>query len=78
MPQEILNSLILFIPELIIVLTILLAIVLDLIPSTKLHVKHVSILGLLIVMGLKIFSFGASNEYIFYSMLIIDSFSDLF
>ena len=78
MPQEILNSLILFTPELIIVLTILFAIVLDLIPSTKSYVKHISILGLLVFMILKVCSFGASNEYIFYSMLIVDSFSDIF
>ena len=67
MPQEILNSLILFIPELIIVLTILLAIIFDLIPSTKPYVKHISITGLLVVMVLKICSYGASNEHIFYS-----------
>ena len=29
-------------------------------------------------MILKIYSFGASNEHIFYSMLIVDSFSDIF
>ena len=53
MPQEILNSLILFIPELIIVLTILLAIIFDLIPNTKSYVKHISIIGLFFAMIFK-------------------------
>ena len=78
MPQEILNSLILFIPELIIVLVIILAIIFDLIPNAKSYVKEISIIGLFFAMVLKLYFYGVSNEYIFYNMLIIDSFSDLF
>ena len=78
MTQEILNSLSLFIPELVLVLTIVISIILDIIPSTKKSVRYFSILSLITILIYELATFGVNSEFIFYNMLKIDIFSDLF
>ena len=84
MPQDLINSLILFFPELLIVLTVVLAIIFDLIPGTKWYVKYLSLLGLSLSMIYVINSLCLSLTYdltsiaIFQDMLKIGAFSDFF
>jgi len=84
MPQDLINSLILFFPELLIVLTVVLAIIFDLIPNAKKYVKYLSLLGLFLSMAYITNSLSVSLSYdldsiaIFQNMLKIGSFSDFF
>ena len=78
MTQEILHSLSLFVPELILVLTIVISIVLDLIPNGKKSVQYFSIISLIAILIYELITFGCKSESIFYNMLKIDIFSDLF
>ena len=66
-----------FLPELILVLTILFVIVCDLIPSVSRYSFNLTLFGLLF-MGLMMFINGPSGEYIFNKMLIDDMFSFYF
>tara|TARA_B100002051_G_scaffold153509_1_gene145246 strand:+ start:2638 stop:4089 length:1452 start_codon:yes stop_codon:yes gene_type:complete len=66
-----------FLPELILILTILFVIVCDLIPSVSRYSFNLTLFGLLF-MGLMMFINGPSGEYIFNKMLIDDMFSFYF
>ena len=66
-----------FLPELILILTILFVIVCDLIPSVSRYSFNLTLFGLLF-MGLMMFINGPSGEYIFNKMLIDDIFSFYF
>ena len=84
MPQDLINSLILFFPELLIVITVVLAIIFDLIPRTRWYVKYLSLLGLSLSITYVINSFALSLQYdlasiaIFQNMLKVGAFSDFF
>ena len=84
MPQDLINSLILFFPELLIVITVVLAIIFDLIPSSRWYVKYLSLLGLSLSIIYVVNSFSLSIKYdlasvaIFQNMLKIGAFSDFF
>ena len=84
MPQDLINSLILFFPELLIVITVVLAIIFDLIPRTRWYVKYLSLLGLSLSITYVINSFALSLEYdlasiaIFQNMLKVGAFTDFF
>jgi len=84
MPQGLSTSLLLFFPELLVVVTIVFAIIFDLIPGSKWYVKYLSLLGLSLAMIYIINSFGLSIKYdlssvaIFDNMLKIGVFSDFF
>ena len=76
--STIVDNLALFIPELLIVFAIVIGIVLDLIPRGKCYVKYFSLISLFIALIYEIITFGSDNAFIFYKMLKIDIFSDLF
>ena len=84
MPQDLINSLILFFPELLIVLTVVFAIIFDLIPNSKWYVKYLSLLGLSLSMIYVVNSLYISIQYdlisvsIFQNMLKVGAFSDFF
>ena len=84
MPQDLINSLILFFPEILVVLTVVLAIIFDLIPGAKKYVKYLSLLGLSLSMIYILNSLILSLTYnidsipIFQDMLKVGSFSDFF
>ena len=84
MPQDLINSLILFFPELLIVLTVVFAIIFDLIPNSKWYVKYLSLLGLSLSMIYVVNSLCISIQYdlisvsIFQNMLKVGAFSDFF
>ena len=66
-----------FLPELILILTILFVIVCDLIPSVSKYSFNLTLFGLLF-MALMMFINGSSGEFIFNKMLIDDMFSFYF
>ena len=72
------ENLLLFIPELIIVFAILMSIIMDLIPNNKHYVRYVAVLSLFLALIYECITLGLSDAFIFYEMLKIDQFSDLF
>ena len=66
-----------FLPELILICTILFVIIADLIPSIKKYSFHLTLLGLILV-GLMMLLIGSGNKLIFENMLMDDSFSFYF
>ena len=72
-----LSSLIYFLPELIIILTLLLVILLDLIPATKPFTFHLSLSAILIAAFCLWGSYGETQS-LFMGMIVIDPFSHYF
>ena len=76
--STIVENLSLFIPELIIIFAIVFSIIMDLIPKTKCCVKYFATISLFFALLYELITFGQSNGFIFYEMLKIDTFADLF
>ena len=72
-----LNSLLYYLPELIIILGILLVIVFDLIPVTKPYTFYLSLSAIAIAAVFLYFSYGATHS-LFMGMISIDPFSHYF
>ena len=54
------------------------SIIMDLIPNNKHYVRYVAVLSLFLALIYECITLGLSDAFIFYEMLKIDQFSDLF